>query len=62
MTTVAELMEELARYPRQAMVTVRLTPETAAAIGEAAGDFEVDDVEPNGCNVFDIQIHLGGER
>ena len=29
---------------------------------EEAGDFDVDDVEPNGCNVFDIQIHLGGER
>jgi hypothetical protein len=61
-TTVAELMEELARYPRQALVTVRLTPETAAAICAKAGNFEVDDVEPNGCNVFDIQIHLGGER
>lgn len=62
MTTVGELMEELGRFPRHALISVRVTPETACTVAMDSGDFEVDDVEPNGCNIYDVRIHLGGER
>jgi len=58
MTTVAELIEELQRWPRHARVTVLIDTAVAGTVtaGKEDGNFFLDDVEPIGCNVFDIQL------
>jgi hypothetical protein len=64
MTTVGELMAELARFNPAARVSVGVDYVYAAAMveGKEDGRFEVDVVEPIGCNPNDVQITLGVER
>ena len=64
MTTVGELMAELARFNPAARVTILVDFISTVAItaSKEDGKFEIDVVTPIGCNPFDVQITLGDER
>ncbi len=65
MTTVGELMDALQGYNRNARVCILVDTATAAQnVYQHQEDTEhdIDSVEPIGCNLFDVQITIGGAR
>lgn len=64
MTTVGELRAALRGYADTARVCVLVDCAAAAEVCDAREEAEqnIDTVEPIGCNVFDVQITLGGSR
>ena len=61
MNTVGELMDELAKHPRSARISVRVEAVIAAGCAAEDGNFAADIIRPFGCNPFDLEIFLGGE-
>ena len=65
MTTVGELMDALQGYNRNARVCVLV--DTAAAsdmvfFAKEDTEYYIDNVQPIGCNLFDVKLTIGGAR
>jgi len=65
MSTIGELLDALQGYDRRAKVSILVDTAVAADVvwngGEATNN-DIDTVEPIGCNLFDVQITIGGAR
>ncbi len=63
---VRELIELLKRFPETAVVVLKIEPHEVAGLlspsnGDDAGRFEVENVEPEGCNPNELNIRIGYE-